>query len=94
MHKVLIYVEYRSVSGVFQNIDPPLHPASVSSPRTKGGGEGYTVHTRRAVRGWVVNILKDARHWTGLLQCNPSTLQCIYTSNIGIYGNNALLPVE
>jgi hypothetical protein len=49
-HKVLTYVEYRAVSGVFQNIDPPppLHPASVSSPRTKGGG----VHTRRAVRGW------------------------------------------
>ncbi len=39
-HKVLTYVEYRAVSGVFQNIDPPppLHPASVSSPRTKGGG--------------------------------------------------------
>jgi hypothetical protein len=39
-HKVLIYVEYRAVSGVFQNIDPPppLHPASVSSPRTKSGG--------------------------------------------------------
>ncbi len=27
-----------------------LHPASVSSPRTKGGGGGG-VHTRRAVRG-------------------------------------------
>ena len=40
MHKVLTYVECRAVSGVFQNIDPPLpfHPASVSSPRTKGGG--------------------------------------------------------
>ncbi len=39
-HKVLTYVEYRNVSGVFQNIDPhpPLHPASVSFPRTKGGG--------------------------------------------------------
>jgi hypothetical protein len=32
--------EYRAVSGVFQTINPPppLHPASVSSPRTKGGG--------------------------------------------------------
>ena len=31
------------MSVVFQNIDPhpPLHPASVSSPRTKGGG--YTL---------------------------------------------------
>jgi hypothetical protein len=40
-HKVLTYVEYRTVSDVFQNIDPPppsLHLASVSSPRTKGGG--------------------------------------------------------
>ncbi len=36
-HKVLTYVEYKAVSGVFQNIDPPppLHPASVSSPRTR-----------------------------------------------------------
>ncbi len=35
------YVEYRAVSGVFQTIDPhpPLHPASVSSLRTKGGGQ-------------------------------------------------------
>ncbi len=48
-HKVLTYVEYRTVSGVFKNIDPPppVRPASVSSPRTKGRG----VHTRRAVRG-------------------------------------------
>jgi hypothetical protein len=50
---------------------PPLHPASVSSPPTKGGGWG--VHTRRAVRGWGVNILEDARHWIGPLQYNLST---------------------
>ena len=70
-HKVLTYVEYRAVSGVFQNIDPPppFHPASVSSPRTKGGG----VHTRRAVSGVGVNILEDARHRIGLLQYNFST---------------------
>jgi hypothetical protein len=39
-HKVLTYIEYRSVSGVFRNIDPPppLHPASVSSPAPKVGG--------------------------------------------------------
>jgi hypothetical protein len=48
---------------------PPFHPASVSSPRTKGGG----MHTRRAVRGWGVNSFEDARHWIGLLQYNPST---------------------
>jgi hypothetical protein len=28
------------VSDIFQNIDPPLQPASVSSPCTKGGGGG------------------------------------------------------
>ncbi len=46
IHKVLTYVEYRAVSGVFQNIDlpPPLHPASVTSSRTKGGG--YTLAGR------------------------------------------------
>jgi hypothetical protein len=61
-HKVLTYVEYRAVSGVFQNIDPPppLHPASVSSPRTKGGGGGgggwYTLVGRWG--GWGVNSLE------------------------------------
>ncbi len=47
--KVLTYVEYRAVSGVFQNIDPPtpFHPASVSSPRTKGRG----VHTTHSPGG-------------------------------------------
>ncbi len=47
--KYLHIIEYRAVPDVFQTIDPPppLHPASVSSPRTKGGG----VHTRRAVKG-------------------------------------------
>ncbi len=46
------------MSGVFGIIDtpPPLHPASVSSPRGEGGG---------------VNILEDARHWIGLFQYIP-----------------------
>ncbi len=35
-HKVLINIEYRAVSGVFQTIDPLPPPPSVSSPRTKG----------------------------------------------------------
>jgi hypothetical protein len=71
-HKVLTYIEYRAVSGVFPTIDPPppLHPASVSSPAPKAG----EVHTRRAVRGWGVNISEDARHLIGLLQYNPSTV--------------------
>jgi hypothetical protein len=46
---------------------PPLHPASVSSP-----------HTRRATRGWGVNILKDAGHWIGLLQYNLYTGESIF----------------
>ncbi len=43
---------------------PPLLPASVSSPRNKGGG--CTLAGRRG--GWGVNILEDARHRIGLLQ--------------------------
>jgi hypothetical protein len=40
--KLLAYTEYRAVFGVFRTIDPPppLHPASVSFPLTKGGGGG------------------------------------------------------
>jgi hypothetical protein len=34
-------------------------------PRTKGGG----VYSRRAVRGWGVNILEDARHCSVLSIC-------------------------
>jgi hypothetical protein len=70
-HKVLTYIEYGAVSDVFRIIDhsPPLHLASVSSLRTKGGW----VHTRRAVRGWAVNSSEDARHCIDLLQYNPST---------------------
>ncbi len=72
MPKVLTYVEYRAVSGVFQNIDPqpPLHLASVSSPP-------HQRHTRRLVKGWGVNILEDVRYWIGLLQYNLSTIVCI-----------------
>ncbi len=66
--KVLTYIVYRAVSEVFRTIDPlpQLHPASVSSPCTKGGG--YTLAGRRGA-----NISEDARHWVGFLQYNPST---------------------
>jgi hypothetical protein len=73
-HKVLTYKEYRAVSGVFLTIEFVSPPESVSSPRTKGGG----VHTRRAVRGWGVNILEDAMQtlvW-------PLTIQSLYDSHI------------
>ncbi len=64
LHKVLTYVEYRAVPGVFQNIDPPPpSPPSecVLTPAPKaGGGEGG------------VNSLEDASHRIGLLQSNLS----------------------
>ncbi len=39
-HKLLTHVEYRAVSGIFQNIDPPppSPPSECVLPRTKGGG--------------------------------------------------------
>jgi hypothetical protein len=67
-HKVLTYVEYRAVSGVFQTIPdppPPSPPSECVPSRTKGGGG---VHTRRAVGG-EVNILEDARHSSVLYIC-------------------------
>jgi hypothetical protein len=71
-HKVLTYIEYRAVSGVFRTIDPhpPLPLASVSSPRTKDGGRTHSP----GGEGVGVNISEDARHWIGLLQYNPSTV--------------------
>jgi hypothetical protein len=57
------------MSLVFQNIDPhpPLRPASVSNPRPPPP-QRRGVHTRRAERGWGVNILEDERHMIALLQ--------------------------
>ena len=43
---------------------PPLRPASLSSPRNRGGG--YTLAGRRG--GWGVNILEDERKRIALLQ--------------------------
>ncbi len=49
---------------------PPLHPKSVSSLRTKGGG----IHSTLAGRwGGGGSIFWSARHWIGLLQYNPPT---------------------
>ncbi len=66
------------MSCVFRTIDPlpPLHPASVSSPRIKGWGGGGGTHTLAG--RWGVNISEDARHWIGLLQYNPSTVVTIF----------------
>ncbi len=72
-HKVLAYVEYRAVFGVFQNIDPspPSPPSECVLPPHQGGGGGGT-HTPGG-EGVGVNILEDARHWIDLLQNNLST---------------------
>jgi hypothetical protein len=43
---------------------PPLRPASLSSPRNKGGG--YTLAGRTG--GWGVNILEEERNRIALLQ--------------------------
>jgi hypothetical protein len=69
-HKILTYIEYRAVSGVFRTIDPPppLHPASVSSPRTKGGG--HTLAGRGGGGGGIFRKTPDI----GLVKrYNPST---------------------
>jgi hypothetical protein len=73
-NKVLTYVEYRAVSGVFQNIDPhpPSPPSECVLPRSKGGGVGGT--RSRGAGGGGVNIFEDARHWFGLSQFNPFTV--------------------
>ncbi len=66
-HKVLTYVEYRAVSGFFQNIDllPPLHPASGSSPpqQRRGGthspggeGVGGQYFLRRQTFDWPLTV--------------------------------------
>ncbi len=65
--KLVTFAEYRAVYGVFQNIDPP--PPSppgecVLPPHQRGGG---TPSPGGGGWGWGVNILKDVRHWIGLL---------------------------
>jgi hypothetical protein len=52
----------------------PFPPSECVLPSHQRRG----VHTRRAVRGWGVYILEDARHRIGLLQYNLSTSQTIW----------------
>ncbi len=76
IHKVLTYIKYRTVSGVFRELLTP-HPLFTlrvcPPPRTKGGGGGYALAGRWGGGGGV-NSSEDARQWPGLLQYNPSTL--------------------
>jgi hypothetical protein len=54
-HKVFTYIEYRTVSGVFQTIDPPpLLPPHQRWGNTHSPGGGG------------VNISEVAKHWIGL----------------------------
>ncbi len=78
LNKVQAHKIYR-----VQSPHPPLHPASVSSPRNKGGG----VHTRRAVRvGEGFNILEDAKHRIGLLKYNLSAGTSSVKDNVSSLG--------
>ncbi len=71
-HKVLAYVEYRTVSAWrLRKYWPPIPLSNqrvCPTPAPRGGG-GYTARWG----GGGVNILEDARHWIGLLQYNLST---------------------
>ena len=72
IYKVLTYEEYRAVSGVFQNIDPPppSPPSECVISSTQGGGYTFAGWWGR----WGVNILEDARHKIGLLQYTTSPI--------------------
>jgi hypothetical protein len=52
IHKVLTYIEYRALSGVFRTIDPvtPSLPSECVLPQHQRRGGGG-VHSRRKVRG-------------------------------------------
>jgi hypothetical protein len=79
------------VSGVFRTIDPhpPLHPASVSFFRTKGGSTHSPGCGKRG-GGWGVTISEDARHWIGLLQYNPSMVSPISLTQVSKGGGKEL----
>ncbi len=67
IHKVLTSGEYRSVSDVFHNIDPPTPLSNqpvCPPPAPKAGG----THPPGGEGGGGVNILEDASHRIGLLQ--------------------------
>jgi hypothetical protein len=70
-NKVLTYIEYRAVSGVFRTtLLTPLSSQRVCPPPAPKAGGSHS----QGGEGGGVNISEDARHWIGLLQYNPSTL--------------------
>ncbi len=82
-HKILTYVEYRAVSGVFQNIDPPppLHPASVSSHRTKGEDARHWIGLLQYNLTTAYNIL-GCCYFTNTVELKPSKINKGYTYGI------------
>jgi hypothetical protein len=58
IHKVITYVEYRAVSGIFHSIDPPPPPTPLRECVLPPHQSRIGVHTRQEVRGWGVNIWK------------------------------------
>jgi hypothetical protein len=50
IHKVITYVEYRAVAGVFQNIDPPPPTLRVCPPPAAkaGGMASYSIISPRS----------------------------------------------
>ena len=78
-HKVLTYIEYRAVSGVFRNFDPPppsppsecvLPPLQRRGNTLAGWWGGWGVN---------INILEDSSHRIGLLQSNLTTACTLHT---------------
>jgi hypothetical protein len=87
-------VEYRAVSGVFQNIDPPhpLHPASVSSHR-KTPDIGLASYSIISLRSLVFPPAQMARHW----RVYKNILYTIYTIiyyNKAYFCNKMVLKIE
>jgi hypothetical protein len=85
IHKVITYVEYRAVSGIFHNIDPPPPPTPLRECVLPLHQSRIGVHTRREVRGWGVNIWKTpdiglAYYSIIFLRYDPSTYEDVHTS--------------
>ncbi len=86
-HKVLKYVEYRAVSGVFQNIDPhpPLPWRVCTPPAPKVGGTQYTLHTRRAGGGGQYFGRRQTSDWPLTVLYNLSTGSSISKERPGLF---------
>ncbi len=85
-HKVLTYVEYRAVSGVFQNIDPPtlsplsecvLHPHHrryTMAGRWGGGGSIFWKTPGIGLASYSIISPRQERKWVCVMYCTYRTL--------------------